>query len=166
MAQRFTSGATSINGKQNKLPTLYNKVTFPSGSVIFDYGCGNGTELMQKKVEEQGCEWYGYDLVWKNDSESLKQLEKGVDIVVACNLLNVIDDVDTIKDIVTKTVRNSGQTIFQVYEGDKSGVGRQTGTDQWQRNCKRGWYEELIKELGYEVERATGNLIYVKGEKR
>jgi len=167
MSQNYTSKATSINGKQGKLPALYNKITFPKGAVVLDYGCGDVTNLMEEKAANDGALWFGYDLFNQPDEvneKSEKMLNNGVDIAIACNLLNVIDDEEVIKDIINKLIPNANETIFQIYEGKGDGVGKVTGSDQYQRNAKRSWYEELIRSLGYTVTKATGNYIYCKGD--
>ena len=58
--------------------------------------------------------------------------------VVCSNVLNVIDDDDTVHKIaghIEEIVRDTGGTGYvTVYEGDRSGTGRVTGKDQYQRN--------------------------------
>lgn len=164
MAQTRTSKNTSMNGKQGKLPRLYNKVVFPKGGTVVDYGCGNGTELLEKKALKDGCSWYGYDLYWKPDQTTLDVLEKGVDLSVCCNLLNVIDDDETLKEIVSKLIDNSKQVVFQVYTRDGDNIGKPTGDDDWQRNNTTEWYKEFIESLGYKVTKALkSGFIYCDG---
>lgn len=164
MGQKYLSANTSINGKQGKLPSLYKKITFPNGGTVVDYGCGSVTDLLEEKAKADGAKWYGYDLTWKPDQETLDILNEGVDLSVCCNVLNVIDDEDTIKNIITNLITHSKETIFQVYTGNENGIGTPTQNNQsYQRNDKRKWYEDLIKELGYNVTKAVGNYIYCKG---
>ena len=58
--------------------------------------------------------------------------------VVCSNVLNVIDDDTVIRSIaeqIERIVSRSGGTGYvTVYEGNRSGTGKQTGADQWQRN--------------------------------
>jgi len=59
--------------------------------------------------------------------------------VICSNVLNVIDDEDTLRFtgiILSHIAWNTGGKMFvTVYEGDRSGIGRQTGPDQYQRNA-------------------------------
>lgn len=59
-------------------------------------------------------------------------------LVISSNVLNVIDDEEAVQDAVDYIIEKSalGAYAVTVYEGDKSGHGRQTGVDQWQRNEK------------------------------
>lgn len=160
MSQNYSSANTSVNGKQGKLPALYTSIVFPKGSVIVDYGCGSVTDLLEKKAKADECEWHGYDLNWRPDQKTLDILNEGVDLAVCCNVLNVIDDEDTIKEIINNLVTHSKQTIFQIHDGNKTGIGEPTMNDCYQRNCKRDWYENLIREMGFNVTKATGKFIY------
>ena len=68
-----------------------------------------------------------------------RRMEAGRRVDVVCsNVLNVIDDDSTISQIVmdmANVADRSGGTVYvTVYEGTRSGIGRQTGPDQWQRN--------------------------------
>ena len=51
------------------------------------------------------------------------------------NVLNVIDDDDMIRDICSKAARHK-HFFITVYEGDKSGAGRRSKEDCYQRNEK------------------------------
>ena len=58
--------------------------------------------------------------------------------VVCSNVLNVIDseyEIETIaQNIMNIVTATNGFGFITVYEGDKSGIGKQTGKDQYQRN--------------------------------
>lgn len=162
MSQKYLSANTCINGEQGRLPALYSKITFTPGTTVFDYGCGKTITLLEEKAKQDGADWIGYDLNWHPDN--LDQLENGVDLSVCCNVLNVIDDDNIIKEIINKLATYSKEVIFQIYTGNKSGIGSPTQNNtSWQRNAKRSWYEELIKSLGYTITKATGDFIYIKG---
>ncbi len=144
--QRYTSAGTSIN--KNKLPAVFSKIVFNKGSTVLDYGCGKYIAHIRQKVEEQGCKYYPYDPY--NLPEST--LPKGkVDYGVCSNVLNVIAENDIVEHII-KTVCDISETAyFTVYEGDKSGVGKASSRDTYQRNARTDWYAELIKSMGYDV---------------
>lgn len=140
--QLFTSAETSINN--TKRPAIYNKIA-PNfnNAIVFDYGCGKFTEHIKKFVEENGGEYYGFDKF--NQPENVNELfyEKvhlwfnnmipKKSVFICSNVLNVIDDISVIKEIFYfSTCFNFA--YFAIYEGDKSGIGRQTKKDCYQRN--------------------------------
>lgn len=152
--QNYTSKNTSVNGRCNKLPRLYNTITFPKGGRVVDYGCGNITTLLENKAIADECIWYGYDKYWgdeERNNDTLRELNNHVELSVCCNVLNVIDDDEEIKNIIETLINNSDETIIQIYEGNGSGVGKVTKEDQYQRNCKVEWYKDFISKLGYKV---------------
>lgn len=140
--QKYTSKATSIN--RDKLPAVYGKVSF-RGSFVLDYGCGKYTAHISKHLAGRAV-YLPYD-PYNQPAEvnnmtrlflkTAKETGLGVDVVCS-NVLNVIDDTATvqkiaeeIEDIVTAT---AGTGYVTVYEGNRSGKGKQTGPDQYQRN--------------------------------
>ena len=150
MNQTFTSKNTSINSK--RLPRVYNHFPFNNCKIV-DYGCGRYTDHIQNWAKEHEVQWFGYDKynqTESNNKTALSQLDN-TDYVVCSNVLNIIKEDEVIKKIVDDCIRPGSTAIFTVYEGDRSGIGRATGQDQYQRNCKRKWYEDLMKEMGYEV---------------
>ena len=141
MAQTFTSSATSINS--TKLPAVYRKAKLSAHSVL-DYGCGKYTEHIRSALA--GKQYLPYDPY--NQPEPVNNtsmfivrcaMNTGIPVDVVCsNVLNVINDewtiltiADTIESIIEKT---GGTAYITVYEGNRSGIGRQTGADQYQRN--------------------------------
>ena len=166
MAQTFTSAATSINS--TKLPRVYRHVKPAPGSVVLDYGCGRYTDHIRSALPEdvKYLPWDPYNqpghvnkatamLLWR-------YVNAGRPLTVVCsNVLNVIDDENTVAsiadDLATVAIRSGGTVYVTVYEGDGSGVGRQTGPDQWQRN------EKLRSYLRYFPESArirSGMIVY------
>lgn len=143
MAQTYTSASTSIN--RNKLPAVYGKAHFSAKNVL-DYGCGAYTEHIRQYVESMNKIYLPYDPYNQSIDEALDTRDKihlllanGCPIDIVCsNVLNVIDDEEeingiakTIMDIIMQT---GGYGFVTVYEGNRSGVGRATGKDQYQRN--------------------------------
>lgn len=143
MAQTFTSSGTSIN--RTKLPAVYGKADL-AHSIVFDYGCGKYTDHIDKHVRKLNKVYLPYDPY--NQPDDVNQFSVTMVIyamhtrfpvdVVCSNVLNVINDDETvrtiaghIREIVTAT---GGTGHVTVYEGDRSGVGRQTGSDKYQRN--------------------------------
>ena len=141
MKQTFTSAATSIN--KSKVPALYHKINFSvlegllpfNGLTILDYGCGQystGCDF----VEDLGHVWTGYDPNHCSSFSNAVALSDHYDIVVCSSVLNVIDSDEEIQDIASLLPDLADYYFVSVYDGDRSGVGRQTGPDQWQRNEK------------------------------
>lgn len=143
MAQTFTSAGTSINS--NRIPAVFRKAHF-SAPIVFDYGSGKYTDHIEKYIRSKLITYLPYDPYNQDDhinKVSMKMVEHAIDArlpvdVVCSNVLNVIDDDDTVRKVaghIVEIVNATGGTAFiTVYEGDRSGHGRQTGRDQYQRN--------------------------------
>ena len=143
MAQTFTSAATSINS--TRLPAVYGKATL-SAPLVFDYGCGKYTDHIEAYVRSLRKTYLPYDPYNKTDKENADSVTLVCNAmhlhypvsVVCSNVLNVIDDDDTIRKIahhIEEIVTATGGTGYvTVYEGNRSGIGRRTGSDQYQRN--------------------------------
>lgn len=149
--QGRTSANTSINSV--KLPTAFTKVT-PFGHVL-DYGCGRYTEHIRTHCDLFGALSYSaYDPYNQpedvNATTRMMGANHGFDTTYCCNVLNVIDNeaaiFDVIKDLVRWT-RIRGTIIIQIYEGDKTGVGRETKWDCWQRNEKTEEYIKYVEKV-------------------
>lgn len=161
MKQKFTSAGTSINSE--KLPKVY-RYGLPAGSVIVDYGCGRYTEHLKANANGRGLQWYGYDPYNRTEAENADALqilaEKAADYVISANVLNVIDSDQAVNAVIRAAVNGSRKAaVFTVYEGDKSGRGRQTGRDQYQRNERKVAYVERIRDLGYKAARKGDYII-------
>ena len=143
--QTFTSARTSVNS--TKLPAVYRKASLSrSTPFVVDYGCGKYTDHIRSVLKEQNKLLYPYDPYNQPDAENRHTMEfirwardKHIEIDIVCsNVLNVIDseaEISRICYFIEHTVMETGGTAYiTVYEGDRSGIGRQTGTDQYQRN--------------------------------
>lgn len=136
--QKYTSKNTSVN--TTKLPAVYNKVSwdkFPRGTIVFDWGCGKDIKLTSKTLIKHGLMLEGYDPNWLSEEHNRMALEclDITDVFVCSNVLNVIDDDDVVRDICEKASKHE-YFFITVYEGDKSGVGKQSKEDCYQRNEK------------------------------
>lgn len=146
MVQNFTSRATAVNGKAGKLPAIYKKVKL-NGLCILDIGCGAEVKHINKYVTAEGGYWYGIDPFNQTGYYNIQTLAvwdvaSGIcednNLVISSNVLNVIDTEEAVQDAVNCIVEKSafGAYAVTVYEGNGSGIGKQTGADQWQRNEK------------------------------
>lgn len=144
MAQKLTSSATSIN--KTKLPAVFRKATF-TAPLVMDYGCGRYTDHIDAFIRDQHRTYLPYDPYNQPDDRNATTatlvcnamyLRYPVDVVCS-NVLNVIDDDGEVQKIahhLEQIVSASGGKAFvTVYEGDRSGDGRVTGPDQYQRNA-------------------------------
>jgi len=143
MAQTYTSARTSMNARH--LPRVFRKIaTPPRHSLLFDYGSGKYTDHIRAAFPDVVyCPFDPYNQPDDVNAASLTYLANAMHVrypvtVVCSNVLNVIDDDDTVRSIarhiVAAVVRTGGIGYVTVYAGDGSGVGRRTGPDQYQRN--------------------------------
>lgn len=156
--QKYTSKNTSVN--TTKLPAVYNKVCWdklPEGARVLDWGCGKNTTLTSKVLEEHKITHIGYDPNWKSDKENnLAKSWLGLANVFVCsNVLNVIDDDNVIKDICLKASLHE-YFFITIYEGDKSGVGKRSKEDCYQRN------EKIKSYMQYFSNQAIHDGLYIR----
>lgn len=143
MSQSFTSSATSIN--RTKLPAVYRKAPL-SADLVMDYGCGKYTDHIRDHLAGQYRMLLPYDPYNQPAGRNAKTMDRvrsamhihyPIDVICS-NVLNVIDDDDAVRkiarDIEDIATTSGGTGYVTVYEGDRSGTGRQTGPDQYQRN--------------------------------
>lgn len=154
MSQTYTSASTSMNAR--KLPKVYSKLPdLQRHSLLFDYGAGKFTDHIREAFPD--VVYLPYDPYNQPDdvnAVSLTYLANAMHVrcpvtVVCSNVLNVIDDDAEIGKIaariVVAVVRTGGTGYVTVYEGDRSGIGRQTGKDQYQRNQRLETYLDLFR---------------------
>lgn len=140
--QKATSKSTSIN--KDKLPAIYGKLDklVAPDTYILDYGCGRFTGHLHAWAAAHDCILLPYDPFNQDDSTNTESWEtalavsaEGGRLIAICsNVLNVIDDDDAMETVLQNISRLSCPAYFTVYEGDKTGVGRYTGPDSYQRN--------------------------------
>lgn len=139
MGQNFTSKATAVNGKAGKLPAIYKKINL-DGLCILDIGCGAEVAHIRDYVTIEGGYWFGVDPYNRTMEQNVQEYyeyghAKGAKCAFSSNVLNIIDDEEAVETAV-KAITGSGAYFVTVYEGNGSGIGKQTGVDQWQRNAK------------------------------
>ena len=154
--QKYTSKNTSVNSK--KIPALFNKFSFEGKSVL-DYGCGKYPEIIKKYVEGYSGKYFGYD-PYNLGNEIPKN--QAFDVVTISNVLNVIQEDEVIERIVREAMKIANIAIVSIYEGDKSGIGRMTKKDCYQRNQNKHWYCRFIDNMGYKTEIKSGCILITK----
>ena len=167
MAQTFSSSATSINA--GKLPAVYRKAKL-SAPLVMDYGCGKYTDHIEAYVKAPHRVYLPYDPFNQPDDVNkfsvtlvinAMHIRYPVDVICS-NVLNVIDsdgEVSRICHHIEEIATTTGGTAYvTVYEGDRSGTGRQTGKDQYQRNAPLRDYLRFFHNATIK-----NNMIIIKG---
>ena len=160
MSQNFTSAGTSIN--KNKLPAIYRKLGKTiEGKSTLDYGCGRYVDHIREHLESINCTPFFYDPYNRTEKQNSEWIctqcgYHAIDVAICSNVLNVIDDEKSIEKIIDILGYHAKEAYLTVYEGDKSGKGRQTGPDQYQRNEKAQKYLDRIVSMGYWAELRNG----------
>jgi hypothetical protein len=151
--QKHSSKNTSIN--TTRVPAVYNKIYWGSydNYHIFDIGCGQlKTQRMIKGfLNDHGVKnFYPWDPNHKCLSNKIETITamNNMDtqkVIICSNVLNVIDNDKSLNNLIAficdMSVIQEPSGIYRmnpvyvtVYEGDKSGIGRETKRDCWQRN--------------------------------
>lgn len=162
MTQTRTSATTSIN--KTRLPAVYGRFSFAPGSVVLDYGCGRYTDHIREALP--GVTYLPFDPYNQPASVNAASLDAFRTLsatrpaaVVCSNVLNVIDSADAVKAtaeaVATLAQAAGAPALVTVYEGDKSGTGRETGPDQWQRNERTRDYLRFFPEGRARITRNT-----------
>lgn len=168
--QEITSKYTSVNTSQ--LPSIWRKLNYRWLNThlvanVVDYGCGR--KATQNKVFSHLLDnldihhrYFPYDPYWGDEDRNRNALSclltwKEADLCVCANVLNVIEDASELYHIIQE-VSQAKYWVFQIYEGDKSGKGKQTKVDCWQRNSKTEWYAHIIRMIV-----GVSPAIYIKG---
>lgn len=150
MNQTITSKNTSINS--TKLPAVYNKIDWSkfSGIKMIDYGCGKFNNA-KEFINSIGGRWYGYDPYNRTEAENIACRGEWFNCIVCSNVLNVLSDTKLVYDVLRKIadyIFYTSQKVFiTVYEGDKSGVGKMTKDDCYQRNERTAEYISMVQKV-------------------
>ena len=141
----YTSKNTSVNA--NRPAAAYNwaeKNGLLYNRTVLDYGCGKYFLNCYDAALAAGCKsWTGYDPYWKPQDLRYRTF----DTIICANVLNVIKnerELDQCINRVLQMLAPLGVALFQIYEGDKSGIGTETKPDCWQRNQKAKFYADRI----------------------
>lgn len=156
--QQHTSAKTSVN----MVPTLFKRVKEFGGKNL-DIGGGKFETASEWLQENHGCKNLVYDPFNRDADHNHKVLteaQKHVDSITLSNVLNVIQEKAHRQGVLTMAASYAGPTTkvyITVYEGDRSGEGRETRCG-YQLHQKTEAYMEEIGEFFESVER-KGKLI-------
>lgn len=151
--QKHTSARTSVN----IVPALFKQV--PSfGKKNLDIGGGKYDTASKWLQSNHGCKNLVYDPYNRTAAHNrkvLKQSEKGVDTITISNVLNVIKERRHRREVLDLAASRCGanaRVYIAVYEGDRSGQGKETRCG-YQLNRRTQDYVKEVARFFYNVER-------------
>lgn len=158
--QKISSAKTSIK----QVPALFNNPNVTFGKTNVDIG-GGKYDLATQQLARNGTTNYVFDPFNRSEDENARTLDfvktsGGADTATCANVLNVIAEKGARDNVIlemAKAIKKDGTAYFMVYEGDGSGVGRETSSG-WQNNRKTADYYDEIKQYFNKVSR-KGKLI-------
>lgn len=157
--QNHTSRNTSVNSK--RLPAIFRKIAWQPLMSVLDYGCGKHPQLAESFFKKY------YPHIRYTPYDPYQQIggKEEAQIALLSNVINVIDDEQTICEVIKDCLRLCPAVAITVYEGDKSGIGRVTRRDCWQWNrTVKDWYDFLIAN-NFNVIQPQSKLLVVKRTK-
>jgi hypothetical protein len=164
--QAISSADTSIK----QVPALFKSKYFdaPEGSRNLDIGGGKydlGSDYLRN---ERGVESQVYDPFNRSSEHNEMVLnafkDNPADTVTAANVLNVIAEPEARAEVIQQAFDNlkpGGKAHFDVYEGDRSGAGRETSKG-WQNNMKAQDFLEEVRSVFPNAERKGTTIIATK----
>ena len=163
--QTYTSKRTSINS--GKAPAIYGMkkaIAIMTGKKVIDIG-GGRFDTAQEAARVYGATVSIYDPYNRSEEHNRDVIAGSYDVAIISNVLNVIDSTAARLDVVQLAGQKAAVVLITVYDGDKSGTGRQTAADSWQENRTTATYmAEIAAALpGWSVVR-FGKLIQARQE--
>ena len=164
--QAISSAKTSLR----QVPALFKDKNVQFGDVNIDIG-GGKYDLATEFLAERGTQNLVFDPYNRGETTNRATLDflragNRADTATNANVLNVIAEAPARANVIlemAKAIKPDGKAYFMVYEGDGSGVGRETSAG-WQNNRKTADYVDEIKRYFDSVER-RGKLIIASNPK-
>lgn len=151
---------TSINTSRKQIPaTIKNPPIDVIGNRVLNFGSGKYPELSHDHLMALGAsEVVSYDPYAVNDLNLnyIDLIHGTFDVVFCCNVLNVVPNINAVINDLNTIDFNT--LIVQIYEGDRTGNGKET-RDGYQHNKRTVDYIEFFK--GYDVKR-SGNYLIIR----
>jgi len=164
--QSISSADTSIN----QVPGLFKSKYFDTteGSRNLDIGGGRYDKGTEYLAAEKGVDSYVVDPFWRTPEHNKAVLDdfaaNPADTVTVANVLNVIKEPEVRLEAIQQAydyLKPGGKAYFDIYEGDKSGVGKKT-TKGWQNNMKAAEFEDEILSVFPDAQRKGSMFIATK----
>lgn len=160
VSQAISSAKTSLR----QVPALFKNPNVRFGEVNIDIG-GGRFDLTTEYLAERGTRNLVFDPYNRGEETNRATLDylmagNRADTATNANVLNVIAEAPARANVVlemAKAIKPDGRAYFMVYEGDGSGVGRETSAG-YQNNRKTADYAPEIERFFDRVER-RGKLI-------
>lgn len=151
--QQFTSAGTSQSQIAKGFSTVAKHIGWTPDTVNLDLGGGryeHGTQFMAKHgVTSHVLDPHNRSAEHNTGVADTIRARGGADTVTVFNVLNTIKEPE-VHDQVLRAAKGhlkpGGKLYLSVYAGDKSGVGRQTKKDSWQRNEPTSAYLETVRK--------------------
>lgn len=164
--QAISSAKTSIR----QVPALFKDKNARFGEINVDVG-GGRFDLATDYLAERGTRNLIFDPYNRDEATNRATLDflragNRADTATNANVLNVVAEAPARANIIleaAKSIKPDGTAYFTVYEGDGSGIGRETSAG-WQNNRKTADYMDEIRQYFDAVER-RGKLIIAQEPK-
>jgi len=149
--QNITSAATSRPQIAQAYKTVDKLHGWQEGSTHIDIG-GGKHDMATDFLGERKVNAHVYDPYNRSQEHNERALQSAgsgkADTASLFNVLNVIQDEEDHHNVLQQAheaLKPGGRVYVDVYEGDRSGTGRQTGKDSWQRNQKLKDYLQTVQ---------------------
>lgn len=160
VSQAISSAKTSIM----QIPALFKHKAVKFGDVNIDIG-GGRFDLATNYLASIGTTNLVFDPFNRPETTNASTLDylrsgKRADTATCANVLNVIAEEEARKNVileVAKAIKPDGVAYFMVYEGNGTGIGKETSAG-YQNNRKTADYVQEISQLFDSVQR-SGKLI-------
>lgn len=163
--QAITSAKTSI--KQS--PAVFSKVSWKEGTRNFDVG-GGAYDLATNKLAGVGVENLIYDPFNRSEEHNNKVIsslkKRNADTATVANVLNVIAEPEnqlTALKQANALLKPGGTAYIGIYEGDRSGVGKQTSSG-YQNNSKTADYLPIVRQVFPDAKIKDGIIVAQKSD--
>lgn len=158
--QEYKSAGTSINS--SRVPALFKKVLwYPNGTNV-DIG-GGKFETATEYLAKCGVENLIYDPYNRSESHNksviLKLAFNRADTATLSNVLNVIKEKDKRREVLERARKWARMTYITVYEGNRSGIGKESKKGCWQENRRLPDYVPEVQEVFVNVEIRNGLIV-------
>lgn len=161
-SQKYSSKKTAVNGKHGRVPALFKKVSWKSGTINLDYGGGTieSDAVADEYFKDKGVTNVIYDIGNFDDKHNravIRYLNAngGADTATLSNVLNVIMEPNVRHEILENIydwLKPNGILYIYGYEGAPEDVGKGgkvkgRDQDQYQTNMRTSEYLPEIAEV-------------------